>query len=358
MKVSVIIPAYRCALTVGATVKSIIEQTFSDWELLIIDDGSDDDTPRVLAELAAMDERITLHTIKNGGPARARNVGMELAKGEYIYFMDSDDLALPEMLLKLVTTADTYQLEVVCCGYRMEQLREGKSATEADAVINTTTFSHPTFFTSTAAEFREHLISVMEAHLLYTVWNKLYRTSFLRSHGFIVPDFFNGEDRLFNLKMLTSITHFGVLEEAYYRYFVRPKSLAGRYIEKRFESAVFSHRTLLETCVEMGIIDNESTALVCVEFMKAVLACFTQLHQASCKLTYDEKLKIVQNILDNPEVKLALIEAEPQTVGVTRIANRLCQNGSAFRVYNLARVIAFTQAHMHSLFLKVKSGKR
>lgn len=358
MKVSVIIPAFRCAKTIKATVDSIREQTFPDWELLLIDDGSDDNTPQVLAELAALDERITVHTLTNGGPARARNAGMELAKGEYIYFMDSDDLALPEMLEGMVKAADEKELDVVCCGYRMERLKAGREASEPGAIVGMTIFSHPTMFALTAAEFRDCLIEIMEAHLLYAVWNKLYRTAFLRKHGFIVPDFFNGEDRLFNLRMLTSITRFGVLEEAYYRYFVRPKSLAGRYVETRFESAVFSHRTLLETCVEMGIVDNKSTEKVCLAFMKTVLACFTQLHQSTCTLTRAQKLQIVKNILDNPEVQLAMLEARPQTSGLTRIANKLCLGGSPFWVYNLAGVIAFTQIHFNSLFIKLKSSKK
>jgi len=88
--VSVIIPVYNGEKTIAETIKSVLNQTFSDFELIIINDGSTDGTEQVVSNFS--DKRIKLINIKNSGPSAARNKGIEEAKGEYVSFIDSDDL--------------------------------------------------------------------------------------------------------------------------------------------------------------------------------------------------------------------------------------------------------------------------
>jgi len=95
--VSVIIPAFNCQETISETLDSVFAQTYPNVEILVIDDGSTDDTPRRIHELAA--DRLRYIRIENsGGPARPRNVGIAEARGEFIAFLDSDDLWLPTKL--------------------------------------------------------------------------------------------------------------------------------------------------------------------------------------------------------------------------------------------------------------------
>ncbi|WP_128293755.1 glycosyltransferase family 2 protein [Afifella aestuarii] len=90
---SVIIPCWNAEKTIAATLRSVLDQTLADWEVIVIDDGSTDGSAEILAEFAARDRRITYRTVENGGPSRARNLGaIELAKGRYIAFLDADDL--------------------------------------------------------------------------------------------------------------------------------------------------------------------------------------------------------------------------------------------------------------------------
>lgn len=91
-KVSVIVPLYNTEKYVIAAIESILEQTLEEIEIIVIDDGSTDDSLRRVARIAAQDTRIRLFTKKNEGPSEARNMGLEIAKGQYIYYMDSDDL--------------------------------------------------------------------------------------------------------------------------------------------------------------------------------------------------------------------------------------------------------------------------
>lgn len=94
--VSVLIPAYNAEKYLSETIQSVLEQTFTDYEIVIIDDGSRDGTERVVRSFS--DPRIRFFRKENGGPASARNVGLKMAQGKWIAFLDSDDLWLPEKL--------------------------------------------------------------------------------------------------------------------------------------------------------------------------------------------------------------------------------------------------------------------
>jgi len=98
MSVSIITPALNAELTLSATIESIRSQSFSDWELLIVDDGSTDHTLRVATDWARADSRIRVIPQRNRGVAEARNVGLSFARRRYLAFLDSDDLWLPEKL--------------------------------------------------------------------------------------------------------------------------------------------------------------------------------------------------------------------------------------------------------------------
>lgn len=100
-KVSIITPVYNCATFLEDTVRSVIQQSYQNWELILVDDCSTDDSLKIARQLAASDSRIKVIQLQeNSGAAAARNKGLELAQGRYIAFLDSDDLWLPEKLEK------------------------------------------------------------------------------------------------------------------------------------------------------------------------------------------------------------------------------------------------------------------
>lgn len=99
MHITIITPAYNCRKTIEQTYKSVLAQTFSDWEWIVVDDCSPDDSFSYIKELTKNDNRVkVLQTLKNGGTAVARNIGLKHASGRYITFLDSDDLLDPNYL--------------------------------------------------------------------------------------------------------------------------------------------------------------------------------------------------------------------------------------------------------------------
>lgn len=117
--ISVITPSYNCAPYLARTVESIQAQTLTDWEMIIVDDCSADDSFRIAQTLAAKDPRITaIQQPKNSGSSAARNTGLRLAKGRYITFIDGDDIILPTKFEKQITFMQAHGYAVTYTNYR------------------------------------------------------------------------------------------------------------------------------------------------------------------------------------------------------------------------------------------------
>ena len=110
-KVSVIMPVYNTEKYVAEAIESVLVQTLVDWELIIVNDGSTDNSLQIVEVFAKLDKRITIVSQENGGLSEARNTGLNLAKGEYIYFLDSDDEIIPNALAQCVDQCDHLLLD-------------------------------------------------------------------------------------------------------------------------------------------------------------------------------------------------------------------------------------------------------
>ena len=117
--VSVIIPAYNIEDYIGRCLDSIISQTYKNLEIIVVDDGSRDYTGEILDNYAKKDRRIKVIHKENGGVSSARNKGIEAAEGDYIGFIDGDDLIEPGMYKTLVDLLEEENADIAHCGYQM-----------------------------------------------------------------------------------------------------------------------------------------------------------------------------------------------------------------------------------------------
>jgi teichuronic acid biosynthesis glycosyltransferase TuaG len=116
--VSVIMPAYNCERYIEQAVRSVIGQTFTDWELIILDDGSSDSTREIIERLAREDDRIIpMPNEKNVGVARTRNRGLDISRGSYIALLDSDDIWREDKLLRQIELARSSGADLIYCSY-------------------------------------------------------------------------------------------------------------------------------------------------------------------------------------------------------------------------------------------------
>lgn len=156
-RVSIIVPVYNAAAFLRETVASVQAQTYANWELLLVDDCSTDESPRLLRELAGQDERIRpLFQTENGGAAAARNRGIREAAGDCLAFLDADDLWRPrkleEELAFLRSFPEAEQVAFVFCGYEFAD-RQGKGTGRVVRVPERLSYrqalKNTTIFTST-----------------------------------------------------------------------------------------------------------------------------------------------------------------------------------------------------------------
>lgn len=118
--ISVVMPAYNAGRYIEAAIRSVQDQTYRNWELLVIDDGSRDETTRIVRDMAREDPRIRLYeNPENMGTARTRNRGLDLSRGAYIALLDSDDLWLPGKLQKQYRLALKAQADIVYGSYEI-----------------------------------------------------------------------------------------------------------------------------------------------------------------------------------------------------------------------------------------------
>lgn len=178
-KLSIIIPIYNTEAYLPRCIDSILSQSFTDYELLLIDDGSIDNSGSICDKYAQQDNRIKVFHKKNGGICSARNTGLDHAQGEWIYFVDSDDELMPEGLRTLVDCISD-DVDVVMGGYEQYDLDGNLIQTEQKHSIQTLSRRD-----SLLVLFPEH--TIIYSYLGY-VWNRLFRKRIIQDHSLRFDD--------------------------------------------------------------------------------------------------------------------------------------------------------------------------
>ena len=191
-KISVIIPVYNIEKYLPECLDSLLNQTFRDFEIICVNDGSKDDSLKILETYAQKDSRIRVITKENGGSGSARNRGLAEAQGEYIQFVDGDDYFEPQMLEKLYKLAENYNADIAVCSSR--KVDDNGKITESrnpNSPINLdkTPFNKPFSY----KDFPNDIFS-----LLGTMpWNKLYKKELIQNNELRFPKLTGPDDLCF-----------------------------------------------------------------------------------------------------------------------------------------------------------------
>ena len=172
-KVSVIIPIYNAEEYLDECLKSVLSQTLSDIEVICVDDGSGDSSFAILNRFAKKDSRIKVIEQKNAGAGTARNNGMKVATGEYLSFLDSDDVFEPTMLEKLVAISDFEQLDVAVCRCN-KFIHETKETIDIPWTIKSELIPANNHFQ--AIDIKKDFFEAF----IWWPWDKLFRTQFIK----------------------------------------------------------------------------------------------------------------------------------------------------------------------------------
>ena len=196
--ISVIVPIYNAEKYLHRCIKRILDQDYTDFELLLIDDGSTDNSGTICDEYAIKENRIRVFHKENGGVSSARNWGLDKAIGEYIMFVDSDDYMLPGMLEVMLSTLESKKADLVVCGTTETGGGYWRPIADVDYSIN---------------QLKENFVSLLHTELLSPPWNKIYKKEIIGSNRFC-EDISFGEDLLFNIQYLEKCENISLIKES------------------------------------------------------------------------------------------------------------------------------------------------
>lgn len=233
--VSVIVPIYNVELYLERCINSLLNQSFDNYEIVLVDDGSPDNCPAICDSFSLKDERVKVIHKTNGGLSSARNAGLSIAKGEYISFVDSDDFVTTDMLEILVGKAKNYNSDVVyanhfrCVGERILGPVEERAQDVVYDGDETLRFA----LDMIANEPNKENDTPTEV----SVWAALFKKSLLISNGieFVSERQYISEDVVFNLELLPKANRVVLCPEAVYYYYFNSASLSKSIDKERFQ---------------------------------------------------------------------------------------------------------------------------
>ncbi|VEF49057.1 glycosyl transferase family protein [Bacillus freudenreichii] len=292
-KISIVVPVYNVENYIRNCIESIMAQTYKEFELILVNDGSPDNSGKICEEYAKKDDRVKVIHKNNGGVSSARNCGIETAKGEYIAFVDPDDEVEPEMYELLLKRAEVCNADMVVCQIKTINL------------VNNHTSISPVYKESTTLSkkmIEKNIIPSILKNEFYSLRsgsNKLYRKNIIDSIGLRFDEKMNyGEDMRFNFLLLTNIDCLAFLERPLYTYYIRKRQSLTRVFREDFyqyihENMMFRislcQRYKLEYLMEVVIIDFISTT---INYMEKVI-------NSENSLTL--KYRIIENIMVDKE---------------------------------------------------------
>ncbi|MDD4192699.1 MAG: glycosyltransferase [Mangrovibacterium sp.] len=301
---SIIVPVYQAESYLKKCIDSILNQTFSDFELILIDDGSNDGSGKICDEYAFQEKRVRVIHKTNEGQAIARNTGLDLARGEYIGFVDNDDRIMPDMYEVLISNIKNTPADISCCSFIQEN-ENGSIEPKQSSLIKKEL--------SNSEGVREFL---SREYIDIYVWTKIYRKSFLQANNIRFEAGKIDEDFLFNFEAFR-MAKVSVAEDIpKYIYFHRKKSASRIFHQKHLRE--YLTMTLYRVDKILGITERDYPEFGYLANRQKIKYCFIMLKiitRAGKSTCSDQYMQIVSFLKQN----IKQIYRERTIIGCTPI---------------------------------------
>jgi len=279
--------------------RDVLDQTYRNLEIILVDDGSTDNTPSIADELAKADSRIHVIHKVNGGVGSARNVGLDVATGDYVCFFDVDDDLHFDMVERSVKLMQQHQAEMLVFGFNVRFISDAFT----DRTIK---------FPDRTIQSNDELKSIVVDQLLDIfpvgngfVWNKVYQRSFLEKHQLRFPELRLQQDEVFNMRVYPNVNRLVMSSEVLYDYYVYESgNNRSRFIPDRFQLYYSIYSQLEELGLNWGIMDNHYRQFVdekLYQGMTHVLMVSDFLKEN--KMSQSDRKKHFMEILNNDDVQ-------------------------------------------------------
>lgn len=292
MKFSIIVPIYNVEKYLNKCVDSLLNQTFKDFELILVDDGSPDNCPSICDDYAERDSRVRVIHKKNGGLVSARNAGLLSAKGEYVFHIDGDDWVSIELLEKANNILTKHNdLDMICySGVKQYENHSEKLPFDIEEGFYT----------------KKDLVEKIYPYMMYddrkpfckglifpVAWNKVYKRKLLLEHYCKEEKIRMGEDNAFVFECLYFSNQVYFLnEELYYYNQLNVGSITSNYDKNRFYN-----NNLLNNYMENRFNVNDQVIINQLNAFKAYWIIMAIFHEAKCKRKFMVSRKHIKNEL-------------------------------------------------------------
>lgn len=296
--VSVIIPIYDSEKYLAPCIESVLDQTFTNFELLLIDDGSSDRSAEICRYYQGKDKRIRLIQQENAGAGAARNRGLEEAQGAYIMFVDSDDYIDSALLERAYDTIKETDADLYICGLSVEVF-------EKEGIVSQKKYSAKGKRNYTITELLNEIEFFYPLIYISGPCCKLYRRGVIESEKIRFPlDLTISEDFFFNQKVLSLAKKVALSDEIYYHYrFENADSLSHTFYDDYYEMTTFVYDNMRELLQRFGC-SNEARARFELTYFHALLYGITTCYSNHYSETVPEdRLKIIKDVSSNVHIR-------------------------------------------------------
>lgn len=350
--VSIIMPVYKVENFLESAVNSVLSQTFGDFELLLVDDCSPDKSGELCDILAKKDSRIkVIHLNPNGGVSKARNIAMEMACGEYILFLDSDDLFDNDLVEKAVAAAgkDSYieksPADVVVFGMIEEHYnKKGELVNKVEVLPERKSLKN-------AKEVREYVLELEKINL-YGNPTKLYRADILRKTGVVFPIMKFNEDIIFNIDFFNNVERCEVLDVMPYHYIKRfESSTTSRFIPTYYDDIMVKIDKLYKQFETWEMLTPQVLDLISQRYVRYVFSALQRNCDKRSNMNHKQRKEFLNNVFESR--LYALLNQHMSGGGLAGIMAAKLKNKKSFSCRLIARIIYFIKKFMPKLFGRV-----
>lgn len=327
-KISVILPVYNVEQYIAKSIHSVLNQSYIDFELIVVIDGSKDNSEVIAREFEKTDLRVKVYTKPNGGLSDARNYGLNVATGEFIYFLDSDDWIEPNLLEDNIKMLEDKNLDFIVFGFYQDNVDSNEQLIENIPHIpenNEWINGEPIYFTP-------YMLNI-----LGYAWNKIYRKGYLDKHQI---KFTIGvslvEDILFNAKVYQYADRIVFNRQAYVHYIQRPvTTLTKQFHEKSFEWVKIKHKAIKDF-MEAWSFDNKQEILAS-NLIGGLRYCVRNLFHYENQFNFNQKIRYIENMLNDEDLFNYSKFYNPKTKN-DKIYYQLIKHRATYLIAALARI--------------------
>ncbi|MBO5357304.1 MAG: glycosyltransferase family 2 protein [Clostridia bacterium] len=294
IKISVLVPVYNVEKTLDRCVESILNQTFKDFEIILVNDGTTDGSGAICDDYASKYENIRVIHKENEGLGPTRNVGIKEARGEFIYHCDSDDWLKEDLLEKAYKAITEANADVVVFGYDIFTEKNGKITPYGSVCVENDAFTDKN---SVRKFFSEQYFN---SFVVLSACNRMYRRSFIVDNELYFPPLRRSQDVAYSLLLFNSIERLVTIKEAFYCYIIEPGVYKGRSFEEMVEiySTVYdwSNEYFTKWGLEKGEAGQKLVNNVCEQIANYSAYAFTVKYKDAWKknakhLISDKKIR-------------------------------------------------------------------